>query len=292
MTNTRIIALVALALATFGCAQNSVLEIEMQLPTRAAGGSSGAPDALVRVALDTDGPENDGATFDAWNDGSAASIPSALAFSLSQNRCAESPQRTFPCNVRMSLATTNVDADAIVQIRFCNAALGTCDENAPELRYHVEHPFYRGQRTFFRTGPASATTGSYTYNLSDDFPELCEQPPSVDLATRVIWRCRIEGCFDSTRGQFPSPDYGWCVTATGPSFGISDACTLGDGAPPDAGDAGERVVGVISGHPQHECELHASSCSVSLVGARGGRGLAAGLALGLALLARRRRVRR
>ncbi len=280
-----------IALATLGCAQNSVLEIEMQLPTRAAGGGTGAPDALVRVALDTDGSANDGATFDAWNDGSATSIPSTLAFSLGQDRCAESPQRTFPCNLRMSLATTNLDADAIVQIRFCNAALGTCDQNAPELRYHIEHPFYRGQRTFFRTGPTSASTGSYTYNLTDDFPELCEQPAGVDLATRAIWRCRIEGCFDSTRGQFPSPDYGWCVTATGPSFGPSDACAMPDGAPGDAGDAGERVVGTISAHPQHECDLHASSCAVVALGS-GGSPLGAAFGLGaLAMLVRRRRRR-
>ena len=82
-----------------------------------------------------------------------------------------------------------------------------------ELRYHIEHPFYRGQRTFFRTGPLDTSSGSYSYYLRSDFPELCEQPTGVDRATRVIWRCRIEGCFDSSRGQYPSPDYGWSVAA-------------------------------------------------------------------------------
>lgn len=268
------------------CAQNASFELEMELPAAAVPGVTALPDAFVRVALDTDGPENDAATFDSWNDGTAASPPEERQFSLGAERCLGAG-RSFPCNMRMSLVTSHVDADVIVQIRFCNAGLAQCDEGShpPELRYHIEHPFYRGQRTFFRTGPLDTSSGSYAYYLRSDFPELCEQPTGVDRATRVIWRCRIEGCFDSSRGQFPSPDYGWCTTATGASFVPPDACTE-SGTP----DAGASVVGVIDGRPPHQCE-RASSCAAS-PGAARGAGASGALLVAIGLVLARRRVRR
>lgn len=273
-------------LALGSCAQNASFELEMQLPVAPVPGATALPDAFVRVALDTDGPENDDATFDAWNDGTAASAPEERQFSLGAERCL-GQGRTFPCNMRMSLVTTHVDADVIVQIRFCNAGLAQCDEGShpPELRYHIEHPFYRGQRTFLRTGPLDTSSGSYSYYLRSDFPELCEQPTAVDRATRVIWRCRVEGCFDSTRGQYPSPDYGWCTTATGPAFVPPDACVEA-GTP----DASASVVGVIGGRPPHQCE-RAASCAVAPT-ARGGAAMATVLGALVIVLARRGRERR
>lgn len=267
------------------CAQNAALEIEMELPQAPAPGARAWPAALVRVALDTDGAANDGATFDAWDDGTADAIPEARQFTLSTERCTQGQGRDFPCNARLSLVSTQVDADVIMQIRFCTPGDGSCDASPPELRYHIEHPFYRGQRTFLRTGPIDGTSGTYTYNLQDDFPELCEQPAAVDQATRVIWRCRIEGCFDATRGQIPSADYGWCATASGASYVAADAC-LGDATAPDAG---ERVVGAIDNRPPHECDLHASSCAALPGASPRGAGWGIVLLAAVGVFARRRR---
>lgn len=268
-----------------GCAQNAAFEIELELPQAASPGGRAWPAALVRVALDTDGAANDAATFDAWDDGTAASIPEARQFTLSTERCTQGQGRDFPCNARLSIVTTRVDADVIMQIRFCNPGDGSCDASPPELRYHIEHPFYRGQRTFLRTGPLDGMSGTYTYNLHDDFPELCEQPAAIDQATRVIWRCRVEGCFDGTRGQIPSSDYGWCATASGASYAAGDACSPDATAP----DAGERVVGAVDNHPPHECDLHASSCAALPGAGRGGSAWA--LVLAAAVWISRRRAR-
>ena len=241
-----------------GCAQNAVLEIEMQLPSV---GPDGAPsiftEASVRFALDTDGPENDLATFDGWTSGDG---PTPRAFTLSENRAEDAPRRTFPSNLRLSVRTGQVDADLLLQIRFCRPG-GICDD-APELRYRVEHPFYRGQRTFLRTGPLTASGGSYTYNLTQDFPELCRQPSAVDPNVRVIWRCRIEGCFDSTIGEVVSSDYGWCAMGVEPGYAMPEDAGCDDGSVRTVPDAAGRLLNQVDVRPQHFCE-RSGGCAVS-----------------------------
>jgi hypothetical protein len=276
----RALLLLAATLAT-GCAQNAVLEIEMQLPSA---GPDGAPspytEASVRFALDTDGPENDVTTFDAWTSGDG---PTPRAFTLSERRADDEPRRTFPSNLRLSVRTGQVDADLLLQIRFCRPN-GICDP-APELRYHVEHPFYRGQRTFLRTGPIDPSGGSYTYNLTQDFPELCRQPSAVDPNVRVIWRCRIEGCFDSTIGEVVSADYGWCAMGDDLGYTMPDA-SCDDGSVRTVPDASGRLLGEIDVRPQHFCE-RAHGCSVGPTRRTGSPLLL--LALAPLLLARKRR---
>ncbi len=268
-----------------GCAQNAVLEIEMQLPSLGPDGAATPfTEASVRFALDTDGVENDIATFDAWTAGDG---PTPRAFTLSESRQDDPPRRSFPSNLRLSVRTGQIDADLLLQIRFCRPN-GICD-GAPELRYHVEHPFYRGQRTFLRTGPLDAAGGSYTYNLTQDFPELCHQPSTVDPNVRVIWRCRIEGCFDSTIGEVVSADYGWCSMGTAPGYAMPVDAGCDDGSVRRVADAAGIVLGEVDVRPQHFCE-RSHGCSVGRGAPRGSRPLAVlGLGLGLLGLVRRRR---
>jgi hypothetical protein len=86
------------------------------------------------------------------------------------------------------------------------------DPQTPALQFLLEHPFYAGQRTEWRVGPAS---DGWSFHMPDseipekqaDFPHMSEPPVVVD-------ECSIAGCVqisDKPGATFqPDPDTGFC----------------------------------------------------------------------------------
>lgn len=120
---------VALALLTSACAQNAILELQVELPPAPATGPRFAQVQVRRAA---------GNGFDAvW----MGSDPRTVELGDSAQ---------WDC---ISVVTNDDTIDLNVRVRFCRESncLGFGDDTAPERRYHLEHPFYIGRRTYWTT---------------------------------------------------------------------------------------------------------------------------------------------
>ncbi len=206
-------ALVIGALLLSGCAQNAVLELQVQVPP--------APDpstpryALVQVRR-----------ADATGFGVAWTGDDPPGVALGQ-------QAAWVCT---SVESHDETVDLDVRVRFCGSA--TCDalgdDTAPELRYHIAHPFYIGRHTYWSAqiaavpecmvdsdcpagvcvaarcscttdtdccpgGDCSACGGS-----SGEPCATCEGQPAS--CVEQVGRCQVEGCIPGRTNNFCAGD--------------------------------------------------------------------------------------
>ncbi len=118
-----------LALLASGCAENAVLELQVELPPAPTGEPWFAQVQVRRAA---------GNGFDAvW----MGSDPRAVELT-------SAPQ--WDC---ISVQTNDDTVDVNVRVRFCHEidCLGFGDDTAPERRYFLQTPFYIGRRTYWAT---------------------------------------------------------------------------------------------------------------------------------------------
>lgn len=195
LTKSRALALVisVAALATAGCAQNAILELQVQLPANPPGESWFAQ---IQVR------DQSGHEFNIpWMGGDLTSVPLTNA-----------PQ--WDC---LSVQSVDPGVSLNVRVRFCRSedCLDLDDGDPPERLYSLETPFYIGARTYFRITvpeiPACDMAGSGTCAST---PGVCvdgrcscsvdaECGEATDMrcepgfgCVRMIDRCSIEGCIE------------------------------------------------------------------------------------------------
>lgn len=120
---------VVLALLASACAENAVLELQVQLPAAPSGGPWYAQTQVRRAA---------GNGFDAvW----MGSDPRTTELG---------PTPQWDC---VSVQSGDETIDLNVRVRFCHEddCLGFGDDTAPERRFTIERPFYIGRRTYWST---------------------------------------------------------------------------------------------------------------------------------------------
>jgi hypothetical protein len=197
------------ALLLGGCAQNSVLELQLELPP--------AP------------PEDDGnGPWYAQVQVANASTPFELDWldvDLEAVQLGDAPQ--WDC---ISVESLDDSIDLNVRVRFCRSPncvdmpLGTAVE---ERFYRLEHPFYRGRRTYWRTRipevPECATDGDCG-GFGQCVGGRCECESDAECAGELVCeanhcleevgRCSIEGCIEGVSTTFCSIDTGqhFCET--------------------------------------------------------------------------------
>ncbi len=145
------------ALLLFGCAENAILEVDLQLPAQPTTGPALFAHVQARSA--------DVVSFDETWAGTDAIEGRELA--------EEASPLPFSVVAGGSAFTRKLG----VRVRFCEtpACTGLGDDYAPEMRYRIERAFYRGRRTRVTIAIASVPTA----------------PPGE---AEVIEKCDVEGC--------------------------------------------------------------------------------------------------
>ncbi len=120
-------ALLAMGVLLAGCAQNAVLELQVEIPAAPSGDAVYAQVQVRRA---------DATGFDvSWTG------DDPIGVELGQSA-------SWVCT---SVESHDGGIDLDVRVRFCKSA--TCDslgdDTAPEVRYHLEHPFYIGRHTYW-----------------------------------------------------------------------------------------------------------------------------------------------
>lgn len=203
------LVIAALLLAS-GCAQNAVLELQLELPP--------APDASQQWFAQVQVRRAESSGFDAtWMGDDLPGIELGAASS-------------WACT---SVESHDATLDLNVRVRFCKSPrcdmLG--DDTAPERRFHIEHPFYLGRHTYWSavidevpecTTDADCALGrcignrcgcstdadccpasGCTCGASTPCP-TCEGDPA--LCVTQIDRCRVEGCVQGLTTMFCTAD--------------------------------------------------------------------------------------
>lgn len=189
-------------LALVGCAQNAILELQVELPP------APTPDdwyAQIQVRRASDHP------FDIpWTGGDLEAIELG-------------PQRQWDC---VSVQSFDPDIDLNVRVRFCRSpnCLDLDDGTPRERWYRLEHPFYVGRRTYWSTqiaevpecetdgdcgGVGVCIDGVCGCELSAECPGAmtCEAGNCLD----AVGRCQIEGCIEGDSTTY-------CSDGDGPHF--------------------------------------------------------------------------
>lgn len=195
-----------------GCAQNAVLELQVEIPPAAS--SADPVYAQVQVR------RTDATGFDvSWT----GDDPPGVA--LQQDA-------SWVCT---SVDSHDASIDLDVRVRFCQSpscdALG--DDTAPEVRYHLEHPFYIGRHTYWSaqiaavpecTTDADCLLGTCVAGRcgcstdADCCPEgdcsmcggshapcpTCAGEPAACVTQ--IDRCHVEGCIPGRTNDFCAED--------------------------------------------------------------------------------------
>ncbi len=191
--------LVVVALLT-GCAQNAILEFQIELPPNPPGETWFAK---VEVISSSD----DGlALFSSGFSTNLRTIPLEDA-------------TRWDC---LSIESSNPMASVLLKVRFCQSPeCGLTDERGPRHLYRLETPFYIGSRTYYRARIPSVPTCA----SSDDcavgacIGEVCGCSSEADCpegfacvagegCVSLVDRCSIEGCIGGTGSSFCSGDTG------------------------------------------------------------------------------------
>lgn len=156
---TRLVVALALVLPVAGCADNAILELEVDLPASPMGEETYA---FIQVRTDELG-------FDVpWSGADPVD-----GFLLGPTRS------TQPISI--VAAPRDYDRNVRVRATFCSQPRcdGFGDDIAPERRLEIEHPFYSTRRT------------AATWRIEDVPADTVETPD-------LIQRCEVAGCRDGT----------------------------------------------------------------------------------------------
>lgn len=204
--NHRTTLFVAFALVLAGCAENAILELQIELPAAPPDDGTGSSwYALTRVRRASDNP------FDVGWTG-----PGATAIELG-------PEPQWDC---ISVQSFDQEMDLHVRVAFCRAenCLDLMDGSPPERWFRLEHPFYIGRRTYWSTqitevpecasdgdcgGIGVCIDGSCGCELGSECPGgmICE----AGNCLLAVDRCRIEGCIEGDSASY-------CAGSDGPHF--------------------------------------------------------------------------
>lgn len=171
---------VALALLASACAENAVLELQVELPPAPPGERRYAQVQARRAA---------GNGFDAvWMGSDPRTVELGSA-----------PQ--WDC---ISVITSDDTVDLNVRVRFCRErdCLGFGDDTAPELRFFLEHPFYIGRRTYWSARIPSVPECSTDADCAAGrcIGGQCGCATDQDCCPAGGCRCPDEGCFTCQAG--------------------------------------------------------------------------------------------
>jgi hypothetical protein len=204
-------ALLAVFLLLGGCAENAVLELQVQIPP--------APDPSTETYAQVQVRRADATGFDvSWTGDDPQGVQ------LGQDAA-------WVCT---SVDSHDATIDLDVRVRFCGSpacdALG--DDSAPEVRYHLEHPFYIGHHTYWSAQIAAV-------------PE-CTTDADCALGRCVDGRCGCETDADCC----PAGD---CSTCGGDPSGTP--CPVCEGEPASCVVQVDRchVEGCIPGRTNNFC---------------------------------------
>ena len=217
--HSRILLIALAALAMVGCAQNAILELQVELPAAPPDDGTGKPwFAQIQVRRSSDHP------FEIpWTGGDLTSVELGAA-----------PQ--WDC---ISVQSFDEAIDLNVRVRFCRSSncLDIDDGRRRERWYEVEHPFYIGRRTYWRTsitevpecesdgdcgGVGVCTDGVCGCELTTECPSsmTCATGDETSLGNcvLVVNRCQIEGCIEGDSTTY-------CSDGSGPHFCEENANT-------------------------------------------------------------------
>lgn len=174
--------IVLAALAAGGCAENAVLELQVELPAA----PEGDPDpwfAQVQV-------RRSNASFDATWEG------------LDPRTLELGPEPQWDC---ISVQTGDDSVDLNVRVNFCRTSdcEGLGDDRPPERRYFLEHPFYLGRRTYWATSvervPECATDADCAQGRCLD-DGRCGCAADIDCCPDGSCACPGEQCYACLAG--------------------------------------------------------------------------------------------
>jgi len=204
-----------------GCAQNAILELQLDLPA--------APDANEWFAL-TQVRNREGHPFDIpWMGGDLGSVQLGS-------------ERQFDC---ISVESDDESADLHVRVRFCRSedCLDLMDGTPRERWYRLNHPFYIGRRTYHTITigevPECEVTADCAVGMCDS--GVCTCTTDADCGPGLICeegnncvedvdRCQIEGCIEGVSTTFCSDTTGLHFCETNDNISRDDAveCDLND----------------------------------------------------------------
>jgi hypothetical protein len=124
------------------CADNAVLEVELEAPFDVASGDA----AFAVIDATAAGPDGEWPFVGA----DTVQLASAVTVALDQDRCASVPSVLPSCNVRLAISAERPEMTWLaIRMRFCHAAdcASLADADAGTIGLVVERPFYRGQVT-------------------------------------------------------------------------------------------------------------------------------------------------
>jgi hypothetical protein len=190
----------ALALLATGCAQNAILELQVDLPPAPLPSDGGSWFAQVQVRRASDHP------FDIpWMGGEDQ------VFELGDTR-------QWGC---ISVVSGSQELDLHLRVRFCRAedCLDLLDGTPRERLYTLEHPLYIGRHTYYRITdigevPDCATDGDCG-GIGACISGVCGCGSAADCGgggltceggtcLRTVGRCAIEGCIEGVSTTFCS----------------------------------------------------------------------------------------
>lgn len=223
------LALVLAALASSGCTENAILELQFELPAAPPDDGTGEPwYAMVQVRRASDHP------FEIpWTGGDLEAIELT-------------GERRWDC---ISVQSFDESVDLNVRVRFCRSptCLNLADGTLKERWYHLEHPFYIGRRTYWSTSipgipacdpmaPDDADCGGIGVCNADDGQCSCslssECPSGMTCVAGNclldVGRCQIEGCIEGESTTYCSDGDGahFCETNASAERESSFNCDL------------------------------------------------------------------
>jgi len=197
------------ALVLGGCAQNAILELQVQLPEAPPDDGVGPWYAQIQLRRAADHP------FDIeWMGGDLEGV-----------ELGDTPR--WDC---VSVQSADPSMDLHVRVRFCRSpdCLNLPHDATPRERwYRLEHPFYIGRRTYWHTtidsvpvcerdedcggvGVCNDSVCGCEVDSECDGEMVCEAGTCVE----DVGRCSIEGCIEGPSTNFCSVDTGkhFCET--------------------------------------------------------------------------------
>jgi len=151
------------------CADNAILEVELDLPPRP---STTPLYAFVQARAADKFP-----LPDPWGGSDLGAVE------LGDARYVDS----------ISLLTSETNVDVNIKVRFCEDPRCTSipDDNAPECWFHLEHPFYVGKRTFWSARVAAIPMDGDAHHRTEVLVDRCQIRGCVegDLSDY----CRVDG---------------------------------------------------------------------------------------------------
>lgn len=218
------------ALLSVGCAQNAILELQVQLPAAPAGDpESWFAQIQIRNATGHPFSTAEGRPLP-WMGGD---LPAVELIDMTQWDC-------------ISVISDDPTLNVHVRVRFCRSE--TCvdfeDSSPPERLYSLETPFYIGRRTYYRIVVPGIPDCATDEDCMEDAVGVCiDERCSCNVDTdcgagfrcepasgcvEEIGRCSIEGCIEGVPAEFCSMDSGlhFCERNANISRDDTYMCTL------------------------------------------------------------------